>query len=182
MKKTFILLADGFEEIEALTVVDILRRCGIVCDICSIDGFEVAGSHRILVVADMLLGEMDFNSYDAIILPGGMPGARNLKLDKRVIGLVKEFYNTGKLVAAICAAPIVLKEAGITDGKTLTSYPDYKSEFKNSDYTDKNVVQDGNIITSRGPSTAMDFAFKIAGNIVEPDIVKKVKSGMLYDV
>lgn len=182
MKKTFIILAEGFEEIEAFTVVDVLRRLNITCDICALNNIEVTGSHGIKVVADKVLDEMNFGQYDAIILPGGMPGAKNLKSDTRVIDLVKEFYHADKLIAAICAAPIVLEEAKIICGKTLTSYPDYKAEFKDSYYLEDVVVQDNHIITSRGPATALKFAFKIAENIIDIESISKTKNNMLVDL
>jgi len=181
MKKTFIILADGFEEIEAVTVVDVLRRLNIVCDICALDNIEVKGAHNMTIVADKLFDEMDFNKYDALILPGGMPGASNLKQDKRVVSLVKEYFKIIKIVAAICAAPIVLEEAGIIKNKRITSFPGFENEFNTSIYLEDKVVTDGNIITSRGPATAFDFAFEIASKIIDPASVDKARNAMLLD-
>ncbi len=177
--KAIVLLAEGFEEIEAITVVDVLRRLDIVCDTCSIHGREVQGAHRIAVQADVLFDDVDFQDYQTVILPGGMPGARYLKEDKRVVALIQDFYATGKLVAAICAAPIVLKEAGITAGKTLTSFPGFRDEFADSHYVEERVIQDGSLITSRGPSTALAFAFRIAENMTDAGRVEKVQRSML---
>ena len=182
MKKTFIILAEGFEEIEAFTVVDVLRRLNILCDVCSLNDIEVTGSHGIKVVADKIFDEMNFDEYDVIILPGGMPGAKNLKLDKRVISLVKRFNNSGNLIAAICAAPIVLEESKIICEKRVTSYPDFKAEFKDSYYLEDIVVQDNNIITSRGPATALKFAFKIAENIIDINSINNIKNSMLINL
>jgi protein deglycase len=125
---------------------------------------------------------MIFDEYDVIILPGGMPGAKNLKSDQGVIELIKKFYSEGKLIAAICAAPIVLQEAGIIDGKKITSYPEFKEEFKSSIYMEDSVVQDNNIITSRGPATALEFAYKIAENIENHENVIKTKISMLVNL
>lgn len=181
MGKAVILLAEGFEEVEAITVADVLRRLDIECDLCSITARDVKGAHRIVVRADFLFDEVDFKDYQTIILPGGMPGARNLKSDKRVIALIQKFDAAKKLVTAICAAPIVLKEAGITAGKTLTSFPGFREEFADSRYVEDRVIQDGNLITSRGPATAMDFAFRIAANMTDRNRVDMVRSDMLAD-
>ena len=181
MGKAIVLLAEGFEEIEAITVVDVLRRLDIVCDTCSIHEREVQGAHRTVVQADVLFDDVDFQDYQTVILPGGMPGAQHLKEDKRVIALISDFYAAGKLVAAICAAPIVFKEAGITAGKTLTSYPGFRDEFADSHYVDDRVVQDGNLITSRGPATAMAFAFRIAENMTDAGRVEMVQNAMLAE-
>ena len=121
MKKVAVMLANGFEEIEALTVVDIIRRANITCDMFSISGMEVKGAHDIVVKADKLISE-EVKEYDVIVLPGGMPGATNLRDNEEVIDLVKWFNDNKKIVAAICAAPIVLGKAGIIEGKKVTSY------------------------------------------------------------
>ena len=122
MKKVAVMLADGFEEIEALTVVDIIRRANITCDMFSVSSMEVKGAHDIVVKVDKLISE-EVKEYDVIVLPGGMPGATNLRDNEEVIGLVKWFNDNKKIVAAICAAPIVLGKAGIIEGKKVTSYP-----------------------------------------------------------
>lgn len=164
MKKVAVLLAAGFEEGEALIVVDILRRAGIRCDIVSADGQpQVTGSHAITVIADRMLdGSID--GYDMIVLPGGTPGASNLKANVNVLEAVRRFSrNPDKFVAAICAAPIVLAEAGVTHGKRLTSYPGtkYTNLFPDSEYVEDPVVVDGNLITSRGLATTLPFAFAL---------------------
>lgn len=180
MKKTAVLLADGFEEVEALTVVDIMRRGNVLCDMVSIKDIEVTGAHNIKVTSDKILDETIYD-YDLIVFPGGMPGATNLQKDKKVIEAVKKFNEEGKLVAAICAAPIVLAEAGIVEGKNITSYPGFEDELKGCNYKEEKVVVDGNIITSRGPATAMEFAYKlleVLGNKTYNDL----KKGMLYNI
>lgn len=161
MKKALILLAEGFEEIEALTVVDVLRRAEVTCDMCSLKGEYVTGSHNITVKTDLTIENVVRTGYDAIILPGGMPGSKNLKENKTVIELVKEFNNSNKIIAAICAAPIVLEEAGIISDKTATSYPSSLANEQSCKYVEEIVAIDNNIITSRGPATSLAFAFTI---------------------
>ncbi len=182
MKKVAVLLANGFEEIEALTVVDVLRRAKIECDMVSIDKENVSGSHNIEVKTDKLLGE-DIKKYDMIVLPGGLPGADNLANDKRVIEVLKTFNNDkSKYIAAICASPaIVLPVAEIECNKYITSYPDanYEERLKNGNYVDELVVVDGNLITSRGPATTLLFAYKLV-DILGGDS-KVLKEGMLWN-
>ena len=179
--EVLILLAEGFEEIEALTVADVLRRMDIGCSLCSIAKAEVQGSHGIRVMADTLFETVNPDAYEVVVLPGGMPGASNLRSDKRVLSLLQKYHQDGKIIAAICAAPIVLKEAGITDGLAMTSFPGFSGEFKNSRYSTDRVVQDGNVITSRGPGTALEFSFAIARNLVDEATVQKVRHSMLAD-
>jgi len=183
MKKVIILLADGFEEIEALTVVDVLRRADIVCDIVSLGDVKVMGSHGIVVKYDKTISDGNLDQYDGIILPGGQPGSDNLKEDVRVIELVKDYFATGKLVAAICAAPIVLAEAGILNGRACTCYPGYEGELDQNNAIVKEdlVVKDENIITSRGPATALEFSYEILNYLGEEKKTKALKEAMLYN-
>lgn len=186
-KKAAVLLADGYEEGESLFLADILRRTGVACDTVSIEGELVRGCHDMYVKADRIISPDMYDEYDMVIIPGGMPGAANLRDCKLVTDWVRKFDEEGKYVAAICAGPMVLKKAGISAGRRLTSYPapKYVEMFSNSDYVDDNaemeqmVVTDGNLITSRGPATTFPFAFKLAevlgGN------VEAVKQGILYN-
>ena len=186
-KRAAVLLADRYEEGESLFVVDILRRTGVACDSVSIEGEMVRGCHDIYVKADRLISPDIYDDYDMVIIPGGMPGAANLRDCKMVTDWVRKFAEEDKYVAAICAGPMVLKEAGIAEGRTLTSYPadKYREMFAGSTYVDDNadmeqmVVTDGKLITSRGPATTFPFAFKLAevlgGN------VEAVKQGILYN-
>ena len=181
MKRAAVLLAEGFEEGESLFTVDILRRCGVGCDSVSIGDEKVTGCNSITAVADRVLGNSDLSEYDMVVLPGGMPGAKNLKEDPRVISIVQSFMKEGKYVAAICAAPMVLAEAGVSNGRRLTSYPadKYRDLFKDAEYVDDEiVVQDGNLITSRGPATVLPFAYKLA-EVLGGD-ADTVKKRMLY--
>lgn len=183
MKKAIVLLAKGFEEVEALTCVDVLRRGGVHCITCSINlDKDVAGCHEIHVRANNILENTDADKYDALIIPGGMPGAANLRDNGEVIDLVKRFYNENKIVAAICAGPIVLKKAGIIENKKVTCYPGFEKELEPIHFSHDIVVQDGNLITSRGPATAMYFAFGILQNLADEDIVENLKKDMLLNL
>lgn len=181
LKKIVVMLAEGFEEIEALTVVDVLRRANVECDLVSISGKEVLGAHDILVTADKVMDEAELNSYDGVVLPGGMPGAANLKNNIRVVELIKEFSAVGKIVAAICAAPIVLEKAGIIGGKKITSYPSFDIHLGNCIYSEDVVVRDNNIITSRGPATTLPFSFEILEALGLEEEAKELKESMMFN-
>lgn len=167
MIKILVLLAEGFEEVEALTPVDYLRRTGIHVDMVSLtDDLKVKGAHGIEVLANKRVEEItEHSNYSGVIIPGGLPGATNLRDDDRVIKLVREFNEKGRLVAAICAGPIVLQRAGIIREKNVTSYPGFEKELNDSKYKEEIVVQDGNIITARGPAAAVYFAIKISEHL-----------------
>ena len=187
-KKVAVVLANGFEEGEALFVVDIMRRSGSQCDTISIDKITVEGSHGIKVKADRLIKEVNKESYRMLVLPGGQPGADNLRDCGEIIAWVKNFANDdSKWIAAICAAPQVLAKAGVIKGKKVTSYPNekYRQILKEGKYIDnieemnEMVVVDGNIITSRGPATTMPFAYKLVEALgVSTD---ELREGMLYN-
>lgn len=183
MKKVAVLLAEGFEEIEALTVVDVLRRAGITCEMVSIKNEDVIGAHNIVVKSDKIFGE-DIKDYDMIVLPGGLPGADNLAKSENVLKVLHDFStNENKYVAAICASPaIVLSKAGIEENKYVTSYPDssYEKMLENANYVDELVVVDGNLITSRGPATTLLFAYKLV-DILGGDS-RALKNGMLWNM
>ncbi|MGG7144342.1 DJ-1 family glyoxalase III [Clostridium nigeriense] len=177
--KVAILLANGFETLEGLTVVDILRRAEVQCDTFSLEGNEVTTSHKIKVQSDKNIMGEEIKDYDCIVLPGGMPGATNLRDSERVIEIVKEFNNKKKWICAICAGPIALGKAGITEGKNITCYPGFEDQLGNCNYKDELVVVDGNIITGKGPAAAIPFAFEILSKISE-EKVNKVKKAMLF--
>ena len=166
MNKVLIILAPGFEEIEAITVIDILRRANIDAKVVGLEDELVSGSHNILIKCDSTLGRIDVHEFSHLVLPGGQPGTNNLKNNKQVIDLINNFYKQNKIIAAICAAPTVLQAAGILAGKKITSYPAERETFTSSTYLDQNVVSDKNIITSRGVGTAIDFALALVENIV----------------
>ncbi len=179
-----VFLAGGFEEVEALTVVDYLRRVkAITVEMVAIgQTLQVSGSHGIEVRADRHIDDLakgDF--YQAVVIPGGMPGARNLRDDQRVITIVEEMNEAGMLVAAICAGPIVLEKAKVIDGKKVTSYPGFEKDLPNSIYEEDAVVRDGNIITARGPAKAVDFALEIVRALVGEKEVQALREEILYD-
>ena len=175
-----ILLADGVEEVEAITVIDVLRRAQIEVITISIkDTKKIHGAHDVYIGADAKFEDVQFGGMNMIILPGGGKGTENLKNDDRVIAKVKEFYETGKYVAAICAAPTVLAKAGILDGKKATCYPGCEAEFDAKvKHTGQRVVTDGKIITGLAPGAAMEFALKLVEELCGIGIQSQVKKEM----
>lgn len=164
MSSVLVPLAAGFEEIEAVTVIDLLRRAGIQVDAASLaNDRAVTGSHGITIVADITLDEARADDYDMIFLPGGMPGAEHLKADPRVIALLQQFAAAGRQVAAICAAPGVLAHAGLLDGRAATSFPGFLNagSAPGISLREEAVVVDGGIATSRGPGTALEFGLAL---------------------
>lgn len=160
MKKIAVLCKDGFEEIEALTPVDILRRANFEVELVGMDELLLESSHRIGIKMDRLFDD-DIYKYDGIIIPGGLPGATNLRDDDRVIDIVKDFNDNNKMVAAICAGPIVFSKAGILDNKVVTCYPGIESDLPTANYQEALVQRDGNIITAKGPGAAFAFGYAI---------------------
>lgn len=160
MPRALVPLAEGCEEIETVTIVDLLRRAGIEVTIAALEGDSVTGSHGIVIGADTTLAESLHGDYDMIVLPGGMPGAEHLQQDSRLRELLCTMAAHGQHTAAICAAPRVLAAAGLLEGRRATSFPGFLDGY-DVDYRDDPVVVDGNVITSRGPGTAMDFALTL---------------------
>lgn len=179
MSKILVPLAPGFEEIEALTVVDILRRADLEVVVAGLQPGPVTGAHAITVVPDAALDDVNAGVFDAIVLPGGQPGANNLKADQRVLAILKECAASGKLIGAICAAPIVLAAAGLLDGKKATCYPTYTGRLDGGTYEEAPVVHDGNIITSRGPGTAIPFGLALAARLNGPRNADEIAKAML---
>lgn len=178
MSKVAVMLAEGFEEGEALTIVDIIRRANIQCHMISTAGEKVIGAHDIVVNADAIIND-DVKDYDMIVLPGGLPGATNLRDDDRVIKLLQEMNEAGKFVCAMCAAPIVLEKAGILEGKNFTAYLGYDKKIETTGtFKEDIVVVDGNLVTSRGPATAYAFAYKLI-DVLGGDSLT-VKNRMVY--
>ena len=162
MAKTAILIANGCEEIEALTVVDLLRRAGIGIEMVSVTPEKkVTGSHGIRFETDLAAGEFVPEAYDGVILPGGMPGTRYLKESGFVTDILKSFSAQGKLTAAICAAPTVLGACGILNGRRAVCYPSMEDGLTGAEVLYNDVVRDGNVITSRGMGTAIPFALEL---------------------
>lgn len=182
--KVIVFLAPGFEEVEAFTVVDYLRRINsIQVDMVAIgDSLMVFGSHQIAVKADYHIDELlNLDAYEAVVIPGGMPGAANLRDDPRVIKIVRDMDAAGKLVAAICAGPIVLAKAKLVNGKKVTSYPGYEPDLGDSIYQEDAVVRDGNLITSRGPGTAVDFALELVSVLAGAKEAETLRKKILYN-
>lgn len=181
MSKIGIFMADGCEEIEGLTVVDIARRGGLDIETISItDKTEVTSSHKVTFMTDTTKAQADFDSYDAIVLPGGMPGTINLGADATVVDTIKKFAAEGKLVAAICAAPSVLGENHILEGKKATCHPGFEDKLLGATWIEQPVVVDGNVITSRGMGTAIAFALEIVRYFKDDEAVDHIRQGLVY--
>lgn len=163
MKKIAAMMADGFEEVEALAVIDILRRASIEITMISVMGGrnQVTGAHGITVMTDAVIEDIDFSRYDGIFLPGGMPGTNNLDKCGRLCDEIIRFNNERKLLAAICAAPKVYGRLGILNGKKATCFPGFENDLLGAQTVHDRVVADGNVITSRGMGTAIDLGLKL---------------------
>ena len=174
------ILANGFEETEAITVIDCLRRGGVEVDLVSIHEIHVTGSHNITVVADKLFEDMD--EYDGVFIPGGQPGSTNLGSDERVLNLIREYALEDKWISAICAAPTVLAKAGVIKGKHLTSYPtsNVNGIFDEAYYSEDLVVVDGKMVTSRAMGTAIHLGIKLL-EVLGLDHMKLAKSILFQD-
>ena len=179
MPKVLVPLADGFEEIEAMAIIDVLRRAGIEVTVAGLHSGPAVSARRVKVIPDTTIEMMTSDDFDMIVLPGGQPGSDNLNADERVRGLIRDFHKSGKLTGAICAAPYVLAAAGILEGKKATSYPSYSGKLAGAIYQDKTVVEDGKIMTSRGPGTAVCFALAIVEKLVGKEKADAVKEAML---
>lgn len=161
MPSALLPLANGSEDLEAITVLNILRRAGIEAVSASLDGQAIRGSRGTMLIPDTSLDEALKHRFDMVVLPGGQPGTNNLKADARIIKLVQDMAADGRYVCAICAAPSILATAGLLDGKRATSFPGALDAFPRVSRQSQAVVEDGKLITSRGPGTAMDFALTL---------------------
>ena len=181
MSKIGIFMADGCEEIEGLTVVDIVRRARMEIETISItDKAEVTSSHSVTFKTDTTKLQADYDSFDGIVLPGGMPGTLNLGADETVVATIKKFAAEGKLVAAICAAPSVLGENHILEGKKATCHPGFEDKLLGAEWLEQPVVVDGNVITSRGMGTAIPFALEIVRYFIDDEAVDHIRQGLVY--
>ena len=182
MAQACIFLATGYEEVEMLTVVDMLRRAKISIDMVSItDQKEVTSSHNVTITADKTLSEVNFDEAEMLILPGGIPGTPNLRACDPLCKKLKEFAANGKKVAAVCAAPTVLGELGILAGKKATCYPSFADKLATGDYVKRPVVTDGNVITSRGMGTCIEFAGVIIEALKDKATADAVKEAIIYN-
>ena len=180
MKTIFVFLADGFEEIEAITPIDVLRRAGLNVQTVSVmDKQTVSGAHGIPVVADKMFVDIHSEDAEMLLLPGGLPGATNLDAHQGLSDMIMAFASEGKALAAICAAPLVFGNRGLLQGKKATCYPGFESYLTGAEYTAALVEIDGNFITAKGPGAAMDFAFAIVEKYCGIEKVNELKSGMM---
>jgi protein deglycase len=176
MKRVLVPLAEGFEELEAVTIIDILRRAGVEVVIASLGESPVTGAHGIRLAADTPLAALVEQDFDMMALPGGMPGAEHLKRDARVAALARRLHAKGRPVAAICAAPMALAAAGLLDGRRATSYPGFLDDAQKTTVTNEAVVVDDGVITSRGPGTALDFALQLVETLEGESVRHAVES------
>lgn len=177
--KVALLLANGFEEIEALTPLDFLRRAGVSVDTIGIGTKTVMGAHAIPVIADMTDSDADETKYDAVIFPGGMPGATNLDSAEFTDKIIARITAKGGRLAAICAAPLVLGRRGLLQGKRATCYPGFEDELIGAEISPLGVVTDGNITTAKGMGVALDFAKELAALLVSPEASKKISAAIM---
>lgn len=180
-KKIGIMVANGYEEIEMLTVVDIMRRAGLTCDIISVTGEQaLVSSHQVTVLSDVLYENADFDSYDALVIPGGMPGTTNLGAHAGVCEQLKRACAQGKLIAAICAAPTVFGQLGLLQEKKAICFPGMENQLAGAEVTFESVVCDGNIITSRGMGTAIDFGLAILAYFEDEATADELAKKIVY--
>lgn len=179
MCKVNVYLADGFEEVEALTVVDLLRRAGIDTDMVSVmDTKEVTGARKIPVLADCLFEQQE--TPDVIVLPGGMPGTLNLKAHAGLRAQIEAHHAAGGLLAAICAAPTIYGEMGLLKGKKATCYPGMEDGLVDAVWEEKKVAVDGKFVTSRGVGTALDFALTLVSILKDEETAKTLANSIVY--
>ena len=183
MAKVLVPLANGFEEIEAMSIIDVLSRAGIEVVVAGLEKREVEGSNTGLkVIAHTVLDEVDVESLDMVVLPGGLPGSEYLAKSEKVKSIIKTLSGKNKPVGAICAAPWALKEAGVLEGKKHTNYPGFESHTGKDGYiADQKVVIDDNVVTSRGPGTAICFALEIVKMLQGEETYNQLKEGLLAD-
>jgi 4-methyl-5(b-hydroxyethyl)-thiazole monophosphate biosynthesis len=182
MNKIYLFLADGFETVEALAPTDVMRRAGLDVTTVSIMGRPtVVSAHGIGVVADALFDEVDFSDADALVLPGGSQGTENLSAHALLRSLIGKANSEGKIIAAICAAPMVFGRMGLLDGRRATCYPGCEGDLTGARYTATAVEQDGNIITACGPAASFEFGFAIVENFCGDDKAAIIREQMRFN-
>lgn len=180
MKRVVVLLADGFEEVEAITQIDYLRRADLEVTVVGVTGRDVIGGHDIRVNTDITVGELT-GEFDAVVVPGGTLGAENIAASDLAVSLIRRTMETGRLVAAICAAPaVVLGEHGLLAGRSFTCYPGFENRVTSGSFSTERVVEDGNLITSRGPGTAAEFAFAVAARLAGEEGASMLRDQTLF--
>ena len=183
MANIAIFLANGFEEIEALTVVDLCRRAGLTIDMVSVtDSLQVIGSHGIEVKADKVIDDLDFDAMDMLVLPGGMPGTTNLENTEKLMENIRAFDSKGKYISAICAAPGVFGRAGLLQGKKACVFPGLEGELKGADVQMSETTVDGHILTSRGMGTAMAFGLAIVERFCGKETADELGKKVVYKI
>ena len=181
MSKVYVFLAEGFEEIEGLTVVDLLRRANIETEMVSVmEGKQIKGSHGIKVTADSMFADVDFSDADLLVLPGGMPGTLNLGKHEGLCELLKKQYAEEKMIAAICAAPSVFGQLGLLEGRVATCYPGFEEELIGAEVLTQGVVTDGQFITSKGLGTAIDFSLELVRLLVSEECAEQISKAIQY--
>ncbi len=179
----FIHLATGFEEVEALTAADLLRRVDVETALVSVTGEKtVEGAHGFRIEADMLFEDADYSDCELIVLPGGMPGTKNLAAHGGLCDKIKEFNDSGRLIAAICAAPMVLGGLGLLEGRKATIYPGMEEFLNGATHTAGKVVADKNLITSMGPGTAMDFGLALVERLCGPQAAENLRKDLIFNI
>lgn len=184
-KKVALFIENGSEELEFIAPLDIMRRANLEVDLISANNEDfITSSHNVKIIVDKKIEEVNnILDYDAIVIPGGIPGSTLLRDNKKIIEFYQTMYNSGKLVAAICAAPIVLSAAGITNDKEVTSYPGFDKEINYKNYnSEKAVVIDKNVITAQGPAVAILFGYEIVNYLLQDNTAEDVKKAMLVPV
>lgn len=181
MKKVYLFFATGFEEVEALTVVDILRRGNVDCKTVSVTGdYDVTSSHAVTVRADLLFDEQSLEDADMLVLPGGVPGTPNLKAHAGLKKLIESYHEAGKYLAAVCAAPTVYGEMGLLEGKNATCYPGMEDGLVGAVKKTDSVVCDGQFITSRGMGTCVDFGLALLGKLTDEETAQTIGKKIVY--
>lgn len=182
MKPVYLFFAEGSEEVEALSVVDILRRGGVDVKIVSVtDQLTVTSSHGVKIVADVLFDNVDFSDAEMLVLPGGLPGAYNLAEHEGLAAAIRKQYEKGGKLAAICAAPLVYGRMGLLEGRKATCYPGFDDNLKGATYTGALVQEDGQFITGKGPAAIFAFGLALLKRIAGAEKAEAVKNGMLYN-
>jgi len=178
-KRILVLLAPGFEELEAVAVIDILRRAGLeVISAGTISG-PITSAHNVAILPDKLLDEVTEDVFDLIVLPGGLDGTENLAKDQRVVKMLQKQLGSGRAIGAICAAPTILDRHGLAQGKTITCHPTCREAIQKAQFSEDRVVLDGLLVTSQGPGTAIEFALNLVELLMGRDKMLDVNAGVL---
>ncbi len=181
MANILVPISNGFEEIEAISIIDICRRANIKVVIAGVENLEIIGAHGVKIISDEIIENISSDDFDMIVLPGGLPNAFTLADNEKVQSLLKEFKNKNKKIGAICAAPYALHKAGVLN-ENYTCYPSFEEKIRFDGYTSNNpTIIDGNVITSRGPGTATIFGTEIVKLLCDDKVYKDVKKGLLVD-